>query len=38
MQFIQPYNDLLTKIVRKGVKTDCTLALYNEQITFNLES
>lgn len=38
MKFIQPYNDLLTKIVRKGVKTDCTLALYNEQITFNLES
>ena len=38
MKFIQPYNDLLTKIVNRGVKTDCTLALYNEQITFNLES
>lgn len=37
MKFIQPYNDLLTKIVNHGVETDCTHALYNEEITFNLE-
>ena len=35
---IKPYNDLLTKIVKQGVKTDCTYALYNEKIKFNVSS
>lgn len=35
---IEPYNQLLKDIVYHGVKTDCTYALYNKAIHFDVES
>ena len=35
---IKPYNNLLIKIFNEGIKTDCTYALYNEKVTFNVAS
>lgn len=35
---IKPYNDILTKIIKQGIKTDSTLALINETVSFNLDA
>lgn len=35
---IKPYNDLLHKIIEKGFKTDTTIALIDESITFDLNA
>lgn len=37
ISIIQPYNDLLHKIVNDGIETDSTLALFNQSIQFNVE-
>lgn len=35
---IQPYNQLLKKIVHQGTETDSTLALYDQRVLFDLRS